>query len=581
MIDTRPVIILAFANSPSSPLDYLSEEIKRCNAAFNNISSKFQIRYLYEATIEDIQNAIDETASRVVAFMYSGHANEQSINTIGHAMSAIGLAIQLKRCPNLAWVLLNGCCTNPQYEHFEDLSIPIFIGTEAPVNDQTAAKFSSVFLKKLAEDADIQTAFNSAIDEAQAYSTTLIVRTTRFLDDNPDNIPPISPTNAWIMNLLKREFIHWKFRSIGSTKLDYTPNSFLKDFLYEKLSELDDYIAGYEGFEDAQGDILAYFPPFISKQIHNLCASRVEGIADSGEYFDQPTIERIGKMVGFYTAVQEIFLSIALAELRDCFIDKTINYTQDNNPFFFNQPARFNKIEWIIKAIEFKQTTSIPFFIEEIKGLKTKQETLSTLGQFFEELSLFYQTANPNTAVLEQKSLLAEQKLVELLDCCLFLTQYKFVSVKNIVVFKNRSKPLAQFDYKLSVYEWKGERQENPANLTNLNLHNEIPDNFSILIIKALKQGLMRVNINEHVNKQLKSARYLNISPFIIDPNVIYDKAPISNISFLDVYSENRLIYRSLYKVEDRKSIENNKEMKVVFKDLQEQFKDFKKLLNP
>ena len=577
MIDTRPVIILAFANSQSSPLDYLSEEIKRCNAAFNKVSSKFQIRYLYEATIEDIQTAIDETASRVVGFMYSGHANEQSINTIGHAMSAIGLAIQLKRCPNLAWVLLNGCCTNPQYEHFERLAIPIFIGTEAPVNDQTAAKFSSVFLKKLAEDADIQTAFNSAIDKAQAYSTTIIIRTTRFLDEKP----PISPTNTWMMNLLKREFINWKFSSIDSTKLEYIPNSFLKDFLYEKLSELDNNIAGYVDFEDAQGDILAKFPPFISKQIHNLCASRVEGIADSGEYFDQPTIERIGKMVGFYTAVQEIFLSIALAELRDCFIDKTINYTQDNNPFFFNQPARFNKIEWIIKAIEFKQTTNIPFFIEEIQELITKHETLSALGQFFEELSLFYQNANPNTAVLEQKSLLAEQKLVELLDCCLFLTQYKFVSVKNIVVFKNRSKPQAQFDYKLSVYEWKGERQENPANLTNLNLHNEIPDNFSILIIKALKQGFMQVNMNDHINKQLKSDHYLNISPFIIDPNVIYDKAPISNISFLDVYSEHRLTYRSLYKVEDRKSIENNKEMKAVFNDLQEQFKDFKKLLNP
>lgn len=581
MIDTRPVIIFAFANSPSSPLDYLSEEIKRCNAAFNNISGKFQIRYLYEATIEDIQNAIDETASRVVAFMYSGHANEQSINTIGHAMSAIGLAIQLERCPNLAWVLLNGCCTNPQYQHFERLAIPIFIGTEAPVNDQTAAKFSSVFLKKLAEDADIQTAFNSAIDEAQAYSTTLIVRTTRFLDEKPDNTPPTSPTNAWMMNLLKREFLHWRFSFIDSTKLEYIPNSFLKDFLYEKLSELDNNIAGYVDFEDAQGDILAKFPPFISKQIHNLCASRVEGIADSGEYFDQPTIERIGKMVGFYTAVQEIFLSIALAELRDCFIDKTINYTQDNNPFFFNQPARFNKIEWISKAIEFKQTTNIPFFIEEIKELRTKHKTLSALGKFFEELSLFYQTANPNTAVLEQKSLLAEQKLVELLGCCLFLTQYKFVSVKNIVVFKNRSKPQAQFDYKLSVYEWKGERQENPANLTNLNLHNEIPDNFSILIIKALKQGFMQVNMNDHINKQLKSDHYLNISPFIIDPNVIYDKAPISNISFLDVYSEHRLTYRSLYKVEDRKSIENNKEMKAVFNDLQEQFKDFKKLLNP
>ncbi len=576
-MDTRPVIILAFANSPSSPLHYLSEEIKRCNAAFNNISGKFQIRYLYEAKIEDIQNAIDETASRVVGFMYSGHANEKAIDTIGHGMSAIGLASQLGRCPNLIWVLLNGCCTGAHFEYFKVFSIPIFVGTQAPVNDQTATWFSTTFLQELINGADIASAFQTAIEKVQAYSTTSITRETRFLDDDI----PSTPTNTWLLIVLTVQYLTWKLSAISHSQLNYIPNSYLKEFLYEKLSEWDDNIAGYESFEDAQGDILAKFPPFISKQIHNLCASRVEGINDSGEYFDQPTIERIGKMVGFYTAVQEILLSIALAELRDCFIDKSINYTKENNPFFFNQPARFNKIEWIIKAIEFKQTTNIPFFIVEIQELITKHETLSALGQFFEELSLFYQNANPNAAVLEQKSLLAEQKLVELLDCCLFLTQYKFVSVKNIVVFKNRSKPKAQFDYKLSVYEWKGERQENPANLTNLNLHNEIPDNFSILIIKALKHGFMQVNMNNHINKQLKSDHYLNISPFIIDPNVIYDKAPISNISFLDVYSENRLTYRSLYKVEDRKSIENNKEMKVVFNDLQEQFKDFKKLLNP
>jgi hypothetical protein len=569
MMDTRPVIILTFANSPSSPLHYLSEEIKRCNAAFNNISGKFQIRYLYEAKIEDIQNAIDETASRVVGFMYSGHANEQAIDTIGHGMSAIGLASQLGRCPNLIWVLLNGCCTGAHFEYFKVFSIPIFIGTQAPVNDQTATWFSTTFLQELINGADIANAFQTAIEKAQAYSTTSITRETRFLDDDIPN----TPTNTWLLIVLTVQYLTWKLSAISHSQLNYISNSYLKEFLYEKLSERDDNIAGYESFEDAQGDILAKFPPFISKQIHNLCASRVEGIADSGEYFDQPTIERIGKMVGFYTAVQEILLSIALAELRDCFIDKSINYTKENNPFFFNQPARFNKIEWIIKAIEFKQTTNIPFFIVEIQELITKHETLSALGQFFEELSLFYQNANPNAAVLEQKSLLAEQKLVELLDCCLFLTQYKFVSVKNIVVFKNRSKPKAQFDYKLSVYEWKGERQENPANLTNLNLHNEIPDNFSILILKDVEL--------RDINEQLHQGLYLNVSPFIIDPNVIYEKAPISNISFLDDYDENKLIYRSLYKMEDRRAIENTKEMKAVFRDLHEQITHFKNLFKP
>jgi hypothetical protein len=121
--------------------------------------------------------------------MYSGHANEQAIDTIGHGMSAIGLASQLGRCPNLIWVLLNGCCTGAHFEYFKVFSIPIFVGTQAPVNDQTATWFSTTFLQELTNGADIANAFQTAIEKAQAYSTTSITRETRFLDDDIPNTP--------------------------------------------------------------------------------------------------------------------------------------------------------------------------------------------------------------------------------------------------------------------------------------------------------------------------------------------------------------------------------------------------------
>ena len=67
---------------------------------------------------------------------------------------------------------------------------------------------------------------------------------------------------------------------------------------------------------------MAKFPPFIIKQIHNLCASRVEGITDSGVYFDQPTMERIRKNGWLLSAVQK-YSQYCLSRIRDCFIDKS------------------------------------------------------------------------------------------------------------------------------------------------------------------------------------------------------------------------------------------------------------------
>jgi hypothetical protein len=42
MMDTRPVIILAFTNSPSSPLHYLSERLKGVTFALITLVASFK-----------------------------------------------------------------------------------------------------------------------------------------------------------------------------------------------------------------------------------------------------------------------------------------------------------------------------------------------------------------------------------------------------------------------------------------------------------------------------------------------------------------------------------------------------------
>jgi hypothetical protein len=54
----------------------------------------------------------------------------------------------------------------------------------------------------------------------------------------------------------------------------------------------------------------------------------------------------------------------------------------------------------------------------------------------------------------------AEQKIGRAFRLLFVSDKIQICIRENIVVFKNRSKPKAQYDYKLSVYEWKGERKK-------------------------------------------------------------------------------------------------------------------------
>jgi hypothetical protein len=583
-MDNRPVIIVAFANNSDSHLPHLSDEIKNCLKVLQNIDHEVKIVPIFNTSIIDIQTAIKDFGDRLVAFMFSGHAGQLEINTTGHSMSAIGLSNELSKCPNLKLVILNGCNSDGHIDHLNKASIPMIIATQSPIGDYKASIFSASFFTELTTGNTLESSFDKALKNAQNYDNSSIavnksIEKTRFLNGMSSAL-----SNQWLLLTENQKNNEWSiFDEVKAFKKStkYKPNQKLQDFLFDSLKVIDEKIAETQSYSDSEGKILEKFPPFISKYIHDLCASKV-GDFDTGQYFDQPDIFRLQKLSDFFTAIQEVLLCIVLAEIRELYMDaKDIVQGNSEHHFKLLQIPKFNKMTMLTDGIQLLIDSKSSLLINEIGKIdEPKRKQLIEIANYFEEVDNRIKIAEKeldNTEKLNIKHLYnlcenSEIKLVSLLEITFFLVNYKFVSIKNITVFKNRAKRNPLFDFDLSVYEWQRPGQEDPSNKAKKNLIEQVPDNFSVLVLET----------SGNMWELIKKGQYLNVSPFMIDKNVVYEKATIPHISFLDVYSDEELTYRSLFRRDVKNNINGDTvAMKDIFDDLQSQFTHFNNLLNP
>lgn len=583
-MDNRPVIIVAFANSSDSPLIHLSNEIKNCLKYLQNIDHEVKIVPILNASIIEIQTAIKEFRNRLIVFLFSGHAGQLEINTHGHSMSAIGLANELGGCQNLKLVVLNGCNSEGHVKHLNSVNVPIIIATQSPVGDYKASIFSTKLFAELTTGNTLESAFDKALKDAQNYDNSLIevsksIEKTRFLNEMS-----ALPSNQWMLITDNQKNYEWSiFDEVKAFKksLQFKPNRNLQDFLFNSFKAIDEKIAENEGYSDSEGRILEKFPPFISKYIHDLCASKV-GDFDTGQYFDQADIFRLQKMSDFFTAIQEVLLCIILAEIREVYMNaKDIVQSNFEHHFKLLQFPKYNKMIMLTDGIKLLIDSKSSLLINEISEIdEIKRKQLIEIANYFEEVDnriKITETGVVNSEKLNIKHLInlcenAEIKLVNLLDITLFLVNYKFVSIKNITVFKNRAKKNPLFDFDLSVYEWQRPGQEDPSKKAKKTLIEQVPDNFSVLVL----------NTEGNMWELIKKGQYLNVSPFMIDKNVVYEKSTIPHISFLDVYSDEEFTYRSLFRRDVKNNINGDTDAtKDIFDELQSQFTHFNELLNP
>lgn len=393
-MDKKPVIILAFANDsqPSLPhLAYLADEIKAVQSHLGRRDDQVKIISIYKATIPDLSEVIEEYKDRIVAFMYSGHSEQLQIDTAGDAMSAIGLANELGVCPELKLVLINGCSSKGHMPYLLQNQIPYIIATEAPIDDKAAAFFSATFWKELSENNTVGNAFELGLRNAQKYRTSPIIKRTgtkeeisRSLDtgENESDIPWLLETSLpgtaeWSLSDAIREF---------QQAPAFQTNKLLTETLYQEFAERDVAINRRTDYYAAEYLIFSKFPPFITKYIHDLCATQVPSqasFAQTNDYFIEPDLRRLIKMTEFFRVLKELVKSMTLAEIREELLRYPNSKLPDNLDLRNDQDKNNLNMATIVAGINFLKGTQ-KVLVKEITGID--QKVLLDTDKFFRKI---------------------------------------------------------------------------------------------------------------------------------------------------------------------------------------------------
>lgn len=590
-MDNRPVILLAYANSPDARLEYLATEIEEIQKQLGKRDNQLKIFPVYTATIPKLRQALAEVKDKTVAFMYSGHAGELQIETAGDALSAIGLANELSQCPNLKLVLINGCSSRGHIPHLIDRQIPLVIATEAPINDKAATIFSSTFWKEISEDNTVANAFELGLQNAQNYRTSPIIKITGPGDEVSRSLDTgtAEPGVPWVLRAITPEEAEWSITdSIKAFENapDYQTNQLMTETLYREFAKSDEAINDMIDFSAARAEIYAKFPQFITKYIHDLCAPpapQQDSFQQSGDSFSQPDMRRLKKMSDFFKVLKELIKAITLAEVRELLLRQPKTVLPESLAVLSDQtqPSPYSGMTTSVDGINLlKKTDADDVLVKEL--LDIDQRILFAADQFFTETitriakaeklgAPDYEKMHPKQA--GQQCELAEARLSELLAQLIFIKDYTFITIKNMIVYKDRTQSFPSYGFALSTYKWTDYRQLDPSDSKEKKPTQSAPDNHCILVIP--KTG--------DESQELTNLHYLNLSPFLIDNNVLYDKAQIPNISFCDDLLPEQIVYKTFYGPTNLEYVIHKQSPNIItqrfYQNLRAQFDHFGKLL--
>lgn len=77
----KPIIYLAFSNSPANPLEALKKELNQIQTIFENqvLRDLFEIKVRMESSLDEIIQTFRNFRDRIVIFHYAGHADDYSL----------------------------------------------------------------------------------------------------------------------------------------------------------------------------------------------------------------------------------------------------------------------------------------------------------------------------------------------------------------------------------------------------------------------------------------------------------------------------------------------------------------------
>ena len=576
-----PVIYLAFANDPNSPLAALTREHDSIRELLmDGVNNQyFQLYPEPFATIEKVASGLSSFKDRVHIFHFGGHAGGRQLILTDQEANSDGIASLLAMQKNLKLVFLNGCSTKGQVRLLLDIGVPAVIATSVPINDEKAVNFARQFYLALAKKHSIEEAFRqaSAFNQASGMDAPQVHRGIDI-----DGVEAGKETLPWGLYTQEKsvEALHWKLPAESHKEIviqgassryntSHAPvNEHLTQVMLDTLAQYDrklrytktDMEEGEDiDIREVRLDIMNSLPAPIGEQIRRLFAADPESQAAK---MDQVSEERLSQLVKTYNTITELLAYIMMAQLWD---ERHRNPETAIPPnclsqlqAYFSLQAQdlktYNFIPLIRSIRLFFDSQQISYFIEEIKGLKEQLTEgslfMAALG-FMEQMKekLYNNGQGIPSGEIEDFCVQAEEQLALIFRHLAFLAKYKLATIKNIDLIKRRHSPpqyrhfLVQLDKVTAGY------------LDQEKTFEQFTDNQSVIILKS--------------NKDV--AEYLNLSPFVIDENAFTgdDKSKLFFFTHYDRATET-YHYKFAYMEEDR--LQANARQ---FTELSEQFSHF------
>ncbi len=184
----KPIFFLAFANDRQDNTRYLRnlpKELDEIRKALSKAELQGKCEVIFEAntTINEILNIFQDSRykDRIAVFHFGGHADGYQLlledaNGNPSIANGAGLVSFLARRNSLQFVFLNGCATEQQAKELIAGGIPAVISTSSVINDEIATNLASRFYNALANENELQSAWQDAIDNIKIVHDTNNIR---------------------------------------------------------------------------------------------------------------------------------------------------------------------------------------------------------------------------------------------------------------------------------------------------------------------------------------------------------------------------------------------------------------------
>ncbi|SDZ81971.1 CHAT domain-containing protein [Thiothrix caldifontis] len=168
--DTRPLILLVFANDRIAYLENIPKERQRLSHLLKPVAEQLnlEVKELDYSTVAGVIDALNIDRERLVILHFAGHSGTRLLQLDEGTVYAEGLATKLNECSQLQLVFLNGCNNVRLVKALVDVGIPNVIGTRQSIGDKTAQDFSEGFFSALAEQGlSVACAYEQACSDVQ------------------------------------------------------------------------------------------------------------------------------------------------------------------------------------------------------------------------------------------------------------------------------------------------------------------------------------------------------------------------------------------------------------------------------